>query len=365
MPSTATARASLAALCLMPTLASAQLVLLDEIQITASDDLESVEIAGDTAIVSHRTDGLQSFVDITSPFSMTLCPSTTFNPSFGDIFGESLYYDGLGGHLFTGHRFGGLTMNDASDPCATMFQVAAVNTQYMHEGLDAWSDGTNHFLVYGEHPAFTTVGGIRIYDIGASSLTEIGNVLNPAGQLDGGDVVFSPDGAYVYQISPSGYGPGSTTVNNTALVVYDTSNKSAPAFLFPVDLPGSAQSTDAELVHAPDSPYLYLAMFEDGLQVVNVTNPMAPTVKQFFALPGISIEEVEFYHPKILLTSGRIIETGQSVIVPLNVSDPDNPIILGVISAGGRVRDIKVDNGLVYVATTNTALNNNALQVYL
>lgn len=340
---------------------SAQLRKLSEVLVHPSEGIESVELAGRFAIVSTRSNGLQVFVNVRDPLNPFVCPTSGYDPLYGDIFGESLYYDGLGGHLFTGHRFGGLTMNDVSTPCASVFPTSEAWTRYMHEGLDVWSDGVDHFLFYGEHPSGGSQGGLRIYDIGAGALNEVGTSLNPTGgQLDGGDLVVSPDGNWCYQICPRGIQPGPFTT----LVVYDVSDKAAPAFVTSVDIPGQTLAFDAELVYSAKTETLFLAMYGGGLFRADVSTPGAPVIERMFAsFPGFSFQEVELYNDTILLLD--VDQNQRGHLVAVNVTDPSAPLILGMHTVGGRISDVKVQDGLTYVTVRDSATDQRRLQIWM
>ena len=350
------------ALLLVPTAApSAQFSMLSEIDISVSSDLTSVEIVGDHALVSHRANGIQSVVDLRDPSSPVLCPTSGFNAPFGDMFGEAHYYDGLGGHLLTGHRFGGLTMIDVSSPCNSLAPVSTVQTQYLHQGLTTWADGFTHYLFYGEHPAGGSAGGIRIYDITLGSLLQVGASLDPTGvELDGGDLVISPSGSWCFQYSPRGFSTGP----DTALMVYDVFDKTNPQWVTSLDLPGKTVFSAAELVYSGTHESLFIAAGPDGLQLVDVSSPPNPTAVRLFPnFPNVMVQEVVFYNANILLIDAQI--GTNAFLVALDVANPENPVVLGVQPVGGTISDLDVDRGLVFATVRKDGSQSRVLQTWM
>jgi hypothetical protein len=127
------------------------------------------------------------------------------------------------------------------------------------------------------------------------------------------------------------------------LRVVDVSNPYAPTQAGFLDLPGYAWELDLE------GDYAYVANADHGLRVVDVSNPVAPVEVGFwnpgyYGNPNDAVRSVA-----VAWGHAYVAEQGHGVSM-LNVSDPAEPIRAGSYNTSGSAQDVAVDGELVYVA---------------
>jgi hypothetical protein len=166
------------------------------------------------AIVSFVGGGIQLPINVTNPSNPV--PGAATAP-VQDQFSRAWYTPAFGGRLLTGHRGGNIRLWDAS-----LGILSTTPTRYSHEGLKTFTDTNNRtWLYYGDHYSGGTDGGLRVFEVGASSLTPKGDVLTSL--VDGNALEVSRDGRYCWQLGID----ANAGAGHLVLRTYDTNGKSA------------------------------------------------------------------------------------------------------------------------------------------
>lgn len=89
--------------------------------------------------------------------------------------------------------------------------------------------------------------------------------------------------------------------------------------------------------------YAYLVQGEDGLQVVDISDPHHPQEVGFLTLPGqlLSIDLADEY---------AVLSTRWNGYLFVDISDPRKPILVARLALPGSKNRFKVENGLIYSA---------------
>jgi hypothetical protein len=121
------------------------------------------------------------------------------------------------------------------------------------------------------------------------------------------------------------------------LRIVDISTPAAPAHVGACDTPGLAYGvTVAE-------SYAYLADYREGLRIVDVSNPAAPAEVGFLDTPGpawnVALVETHAY-----------VADGDGGLRIINVSNPAAPVELGFHDTAGYARDVTVVGDYAYIA---------------
>ena len=308
----------------------------------ASDFLATgVSLEGTRAHVSLFTGGVQWVVDCSNPASPVAV--TSFNPAFGDQFGEHLY---SANRMFMGHRFGGLNFWDVS---GVPFQRDSVSTDYHFDGLALHELGAQKVLFYSEVAG--GLGGLIVYDVTAGTLNHIGEWLQGSNILDGRFLVATGD-KWVYQFD----GGGGTT-RPLMLNVYNCTNFTSPTLVQQASL-GNVYGnysgiTDLQL--NPTESILYAACDLDGLRVVDISTRAAPVVVKTFAARSYRARELDWLEgTDFMVVSARLpyLRYGFHIY---NCANPLNPIRVGGMHTDPgllELRDVKA----VYLAGVPTVL---------
>jgi hypothetical protein len=202
------------------------------------------------AIVSFVGGSIQRPINVTNPNAPLL---GTLSAAVGqDQFSRAWYTPAFGGRLLTGHRGGGIRLWNAGAPLTGPLTVSSTTaTRYSHEGLKTFTDTNNRtWLYYGDHYSGGTDGGLRVFEVGASSLTFKADVLTPL--VDGNALEVGRDGRYCWQLGIDA-NPGAGYM---VLRTYDTSGKSAATpminELARVNLPQVTSTTYDEYLEKDD-----------------------------------------------------------------------------------------------------------------
>ncbi|MAG58114.1 MAG: hypothetical protein CMJ83_17655 [Planctomycetes bacterium] len=345
-----------------------------EVVVSSSLTAKSVQPAGDHVFVSTVNSGQQISVDVTNPQSPTVVGGI-FNPNYSDQFTDGCWTPLFGGRLFTAHRFGGINMLDTSNPLALATDATivpgAATSNYSHEGLKIWTNdcygpvGPMSFLFYGEcHTSSTgpsSLGGLRIFQVGSGYLNEVGTSLNT--ELGGMSLDVSRDGQHCFQIAVQDL---NQTTEARRLVVYDVSNPWSPSICANIPMGGTSSYFDADIEINDDTTYAYAAVGYDGLQVIDANNPCVPTISTYIANPILFIRGLTFYRKNVLLVSGRInTPTPIDFFASLNVgASPTSPPLISLHVTDMNIRDMKVENGMVYLVGSRTN-GDQVLQTWL
>lgn len=324
----------------------------------------SVAPAGEHVICSFVQDGQTKSVDVSDVQNPVICTGTPYNPPYWDQFADGIWSPIYGGRFFTAHRFGGLNMLDASDPCA-LSPLASVATHYSHEGLSLWQvpcpdSNVGGYLFYSEqHTAPGGLGGLIIYPVTAGALGTPATALSV--QRGGLALDVTKNGNLAFQIA---YNTNISFVPH--LMVYDTSNKAAPSLVQDFLLPGNDQYPDCDLELNPSETHVFAALGWAGLQAIDVTTPAAPVVSSVITDTTLWIEGLTFFGKDVLLASGRIYSgsTWSNFFAALNVVNPAAPTLLAFIDPGITIRDMKIEDGHLYLAGPD-ATGNQILQIWI
>jgi len=287
-----------------------------ELPIAWQESVRGVSFAYPDAYVSRFRGGVQYRVDLVDPAQPALL--TSFNPSGGDVWNENLLYQG---RLITGHRAGQLNLWDVSGVPA---ELDSQFTNYHFAGLAVLEMAGTPFLFYSEHDAYKKPGGLRIYDISADTLVQVGAVLDR--RLDGRSLVVTADG-WVYQFD-EGVGRNNGPVR---LNIYDASTPSAPAFCQSFDLgnqPGNGAFL-GDLALDPTGSWLYAACGLDGLRILDVTSRCAPVVVTTRKAPGVRVRELSWLAGTSYLAVSASFDNGQRRFRVVDCSNPTQPAAVG------------------------------------
>jgi|GEM_PF-3750656 len=131
--------------------------------------------------------------------------------------------------------------------------------------------------------------------------------------------------------------------DDSGLQVFDVSDPMAPMLVGSLDLPGRA--LDVCLV----SSIAYVANSDYGLRVVDLSNPASPTLMGTFSTfePVVSVQVIGN------LAYIAVEDTGFFII---SVEDPTNPRRFSFFNTGGSARDVFVQDNLAYVADGNEGM---------
>jgi hypothetical protein len=195
---------------------------------------------------------------------------------------------------------------------------------YFTELLDLEIDGD---LVYG-----VGQGGLMIYDISEPAKVDV------IGHLQGVTPESNP-GLYRYhRVELSGTGLAAVTHRGVGLGIVDVSDPTAPESLIFIDyegLEGMAWHGDR----------LYVTVSGEGLRVVDVSDPAAPS-------SGSLIGGLQSPWDLTPVVDGWTYAADNALgVVPIDVSDPDAPVVHPPIALDGAVLHVTIDGDWLYAAT--------------
>ena len=317
----------------------------------------AIHVSGDLVFCLVNQPGMLEIVDVSDPANPYV--RSSLNLFSGD--GHDLWYGewGTSKYVFTGHRWGRLTMSDVTNPDVPVISHS-VNTIYHHKGL--YSVG--HYVYYCEHPAWATQGGLRIYDFATGALVETGNWLKgPPCPIDGREVAVRSDGSVAYQYDEEhrDWVDHLCSGVHEKLLAYDTTTKSAPTvlgYLAPPVPRGGAPRDWCDMVLSPDDDYLYLAYGGGGVLICDASGFGPPSVIAQF---GAELDEVALDQARNVLyaatappTYGSGTPAGSALYV-VDVSDPSAPSVIGTLP-GMAVRDLWLDGDYLYTTSEEAKL---------
>ncbi|MCL5270967.1 MAG: hypothetical protein M1457_10570 [bacterium] len=130
------------------------------------------------------------------------------------------------------------------------------------------------------------------------------------------------------------------------LQVADVSNPDAPGFYNWIDTPGYALDVALE----PGRGLAYVADYRNGVQVIDIRNPRVLSIMCNVATPGtaqgVCIDERQLVY----------VADGYSGIEIIDASDPSRAKIIGGFDTEGYALDVTVNNGIAYVADGHSGL---------
>jgi hypothetical protein len=302
---------------LLGTSASAQLVKVGEITLAASDSARGVSFEYPFAYVSLYGNGMQYKVDVTNPAAPFLL--ATFNPAFGNQRGENV---AAFNRVVSAHELGGLNLWDVT---GAPFQLASAGTNDHWDGLEFQPVGPQQLVLYSEHNAGGNPGGLRVYDISANTLNNIGNSLAGGNARDGRFLTMTQD-RWVYQLD-GGFGSPRPLMLN----VYDLTVPSAPVFVTQFNMGNTvgAYAGLTDLLLDPTQNYLYAACGLDGLRVVDITVRSAPVVVNTLSAPNAVVKELTTLRGTTFVGVSVRFPNGQWRFRPLNCVNPVFPVQTG------------------------------------
>jgi hypothetical protein len=151
----------------------------------------------------------------------------------------------------------------------------------------------------------------------------------------------SPDG----RVFAGGDGSAAITVTNNGFTATSSGlvRTFTPLPLSWLAIPGYANNVEVQ------GDFAYVAAGSAGLQVVNVSNPAAPSIAGSRSTSG-SANDVR------LVGNIAYVANGSAGLAILNVSNPASPVLVGSVSTGGEAMDLMVAGNVVYVANGNAGL---------
>jgi hypothetical protein len=317
------------------------------------------------AVVSLWSTSAQVPVDVTNPASPV--PGTSGSAP-QDQYCRAWYTPDFGGRLLTAHRFGGIRMWDAS-PAALpgpLSILTALTTHYSHEGLKTFTDPatTTTWLFYSEqHTSPTTLGGLRIYQLGSSSFTPLGTVLTTAAA--GNALEVSNNGNFVWQ-----WGDQNNNALDGVLRTYDTTNKSAPVEQPRLAFPYTSSYADKYLEKNANELALVGALGNDGLATIDITNPASPALGLQISVPGLHVRGVTFIPGTDYGLLWGFVQFGTTYVDFLwffgapTATAGFNLIGGPIVTLGFQNLDVKILNSRVYVVGRDRVSLASLLQIW-
>jgi|GEM_PF-1376113 len=305
-----------------------------------------VEVGGNYAYVSLHVDGQQVVVNVQNPYAPTVL--STSNPTYGDQWSDALYFNG---HLFSGHRWGGLNMMDGINPSAGLPVLSSQSTYYHSRGIIGLNQGGNAYIFYSEGLISSSDGGLRIYDISGGTLASLGSYISS--DTTGGALAVTVDGNWVYQSDQGDRRPSGSPAVPQSLNWYDTSDKNNVVLQGNLPLPTSVanRNPNYDMVMSSDEDYLFMATGEDGIQVIDITNKANPVRVKTYFQAGMRINGLVLTDPTTLVVTVNSTTAGAYLLAELDVSSPATGVtILGTTNMSLKsVGDVFATNGLLYV----------------
>ncbi len=242
---------------------------------TTNVDLRSVVVTGGGhVVICNHYNGEQFVVDVSVPTAPQLV--ATIDPPFGDQWYEAEYTPDFGGRLFSGHRGGGLNMVDTSNPFAPTI-AASVSTIYHFRGLRYRNHGGQPMLYYAEKNM-----GLAAYSVGANSLSLVWtDFVNATNDADGMEIV----GNYLHL-----FGSPYVQWGRRELKTYDLTVPSAPQLVHLNSnwKVAAVAQNHCQLRVTGLSSHLLAARHDDGLDLVDLSNPAAPVSTTLLPpIPGV------------------------------------------------------------------------------
>lgn len=328
------------------------------------NDPRSVHVIGNGhVVVCDQVDGWQHYVDVSVPSSPSL--SASLNPPFGDQWFEAEYTPMYGGRLFTAHRGGGINLVDVSVPSSPVV-LSSVLSNYHFRGLRYQRDGAQGVLHYNE----TNLG------LGTYTVTGAASVLSPSpvwnnyannGTNDGNGLELI--GSQLYQF---GVAPGNPTMR--VLKGFAVGVPQSPVQNF-TGFWSNQNSSHTQLRKSLlNAPRIVASKWTDGLEVLDVTVPTAPTTFPILApIPNLTMlcwGAKPFPNSPLTLAYGQVWLTSNPsqkwhwwmlLIVPASGA----PFNAGIVLTPFETHDIDVDanSGRIYVVGRNPA-GQGVLQIF-
>ncbi len=272
----------------------------------------SIDASGDYVYLAASNNGL-CIIDTSDPLAPYIL--TTFQVT-GGIRSVSV----RGNYAYCGLVSGGLAVIDVSSP-ANPVMVSSASTMTLFGGEDIYTSGDYAYVANGEC-------GLTIVDISDPLRPEIVRSLStplPA------RAVFI-EGGYAY-VSCRGW---SHSEFIRSLLIIELEEQPNPEPVVWIDIPGSSAIREISV----EEGYAYIAAYGDGLQIVDVRNPVNPTHVSSLSLPGLvdSVAVNEDYAYVAAAYEGLQI---------VDISNRENPVAVGAVS-GPSVHHVRVSGNYAY-----------------
>ncbi|UXE59018.1 MAG: hypothetical protein KA717_24060 [Woronichinia naegeliana WA131] len=129
---------------------------------------------------------------------------------------------------------------------------------------------------------------------------------------------------------------------NSGLQIIDITNPASPT------LKGSYYSYLARDVQIAGN-YAYLASDTSGLQIIDITNPASPTFKGSYNTPGVALEVQ-------IVGSLAYIADGDSGLQIIDITNPASPTLKGSYDTPGSALNFQIVGNLVYIADNSSGV---------
>ena len=140
-----------------------------------------------------------------------------------------------------------------------------------------------------------------------------------------GAVDISTDGIHAYCAFQNG------------LVILDINNPSAPTIVSQTYCPGEGTGLCA------GGDFVYLCTHDDGLQIIDISNPQIPQVVGSVTVPGFARDVYE-------LNSYACVAGDYSGLHIIDIADPQNATLLSTFNTTGLALDVFVGDTLAFIA---------------
>jgi len=291
------------------------------------------------AIVSMSKNSRQVRVDVTG--APVVGGSVTFTR---DQYCDAIYTPVFGGHLITGHRFGGLRAWKATPSTLPLTQTDFHLTNYSHEGLKTFKD----MVLYSEqHTSPTSQGGLELWRLDSTGgLHFVGQKLFTAGA--GNALEVDRSGRVVWQ-----WGDRNNDKYDGVLRVYSTNGYTGnPILLSTIPHPYVKPYYSKDLELNAQGINLLGAMGWDGLRAINVTNPTSPVINTIIPPTNIVfVDGVTFVPGSNYAVMWGLVRFGTidiDFISLLDASVPGSASLVWIAPVKFRVNDIKVRGTTLY-----------------
>ena len=343
--------------------ARSELTKIGEVLLDPSTECRGVAPGDGVVYASLHDAGVQVVVDVTNPFAPLVLG--TIDPSFGDQWEDSLYFEGF---LFSGHRGGGLNMIDVADPAA-LAVVDSMDTNYHHTGLEGVSRGGRNYLFYSDHIASGGLpGGVAVFDTTDGALDVEAAAYSAA--VSGRDLVVADGGDWVYQVDSGNCvgalnGPSALNVYEVEWAAGDSAVEDLTQIgCFDIGFAGSGSPNGDALLDSRGE-HVYVAQGEPGLRVVSIADREAPEVVAIKQNDNFRITDLALQGPTVLLVSARNLVFDNAIVARFDVVDPASPRVIDTTQIDlGVVYDLKSEGGFTYVCGEGEA-GGAYLQIWL
>jgi hypothetical protein len=295
--------------------------------------------------------------------------------------------DSVQDHFPTESYMEAVRSNATYESRSSLLQERIVGT-FRDEALSESDNPYYRNVAISEGYAFVTgPGGMRILDVADPTRPVLMGNFYEFGNEFYHDVLVSGDYAYIYSFSY--VDTGTSTISNSSIQIVDIGNPADPArvgsirnsvlrnisgnYLYTHDIPSrSLQIIDIGDPAAPilistlDTPgvdydvfvsgdYAYVADFDGGLQIVDITRPSQPEIVGAVKTTGkamkIGVSDENAYI--VELEGDGFADLFDRVLRIVDVHDPENPVLSGVIDDKDYIFDVKVSDDYIYFRETD------------